>query len=527
MEEWESATAAVPPAASHDAAAATTGSSVVAGSLWHVASRVVPQLYTLVVSVVAARSLGPDGMGRQSFIAFVELSLIMLMTGGPFVALMRYTGETVGRERPEALGVLVRWAWRVEGAGALLGAAVLVGAAIRGSDPRAGWALAGVACALGILQVVPSALLVGLQRWRDATIAGLVTGTFTTIATVVVLAAGGGIVGMFAVEAVGSAVILLFTALLARRALADTTTDALPSAPDAALLRGVWRYAGVSAVSVGLTFVVARRSELFFLDHYSTNAEIAVYSIVFAAVTALVYVPDALASTMTPAFATLYGAGQLDRIRDGFARALRLLLTAVMPMTAATIALGPLFLRLVYGSAYDETGSVLLAMVALIPLAPIFALGTALVEGVGRLRILVVTAGLGAAVDLGLAALVVPEHGAQGAALANVGGQVALGLPLLLYAARLVGGFPLAPVSLARAAIASTAAALAAAGCLHLLDGWDALVVGLGAGTAVLAVLAVVLRVLSAEDGSWLDGLVGSRIPSLGRFVRATTAGAR
>jgi hypothetical protein len=88
-------------------------------------------------------------------------------------------------------------------------------------------------------------------------------------------------------------------------------------------------------------------------------------SIVFAAVTALVYVPDALASTMTPAFATLYGAGQLDRIRDGFARALRLLL-------------------------------------------------------------------------------------ARGAALANVGGQVVLGLPLLLYAARLVGRFVRATTARAR-----------------------------------------------------------------------------
>ena len=31
-----------------------------------------PQLYALVLSVVAARYLGPSGMGRQSFIAFIE-----------------------------------------------------------------------------------------------------------------------------------------------------------------------------------------------------------------------------------------------------------------------------------------------------------------------------------------------------------------------------------------------------------------------------------------------------------------------
>jgi len=68
---------------------ATTGRSVLRGGFWYTASRVVPQLYTLAISIVAARFLGPGGMGRQSFIAFVELSLVALLSNGIFFALMR------------------------------------------------------------------------------------------------------------------------------------------------------------------------------------------------------------------------------------------------------------------------------------------------------------------------------------------------------------------------------------------------------------------------------------------------------
>ena len=57
-----------------DPAAETTGSSVLGGGLWSLASRMLPSCYPFVVSIAAARFLGPDAMGRQSFIAFVSLS---------------------------------------------------------------------------------------------------------------------------------------------------------------------------------------------------------------------------------------------------------------------------------------------------------------------------------------------------------------------------------------------------------------------------------------------------------------------
>ena len=87
--------------------------------------------------------------------------------------------------------------------------------------------------------------------------------------------------------------------------------------------------------------MVATRSEFFFLAHFSTDSQIAFYSIAYSSVAALTLIPKSLASSTTPAFATLYGAGALERMRTGYSRSLRLLLLVTLPLTAAGFTLGP------------------------------------------------------------------------------------------------------------------------------------------------------------------------------------------
>jgi O-antigen/teichoic acid export membrane protein len=72
---------------------------VLGGGVWHTLSSLAPQRYVLVLSVVAARFLGTEGMGRQSFISFAATALTLVVTGGIPVALTRYTGERLGLDR--------------------------------------------------------------------------------------------------------------------------------------------------------------------------------------------------------------------------------------------------------------------------------------------------------------------------------------------------------------------------------------------------------------------------------------------
>ncbi|MBK9179268.1 MAG: polysaccharide biosynthesis C-terminal domain-containing protein [Acidimicrobiales bacterium] len=500
-----------------DAARMTTGASVLRGGVWNSASQLLPQAYTLVMSVVAARVLGPDDMGRQSYIAFVGIAVVALLTGGLPVALMRYIGELRGRGRPETARAMVRAAWRIELAAAALGGAGLVVAGLGRPPLGWAWALCGVSSAMAILHRVPSSVLIGMQRWRDSSVVGMVTGAGAAVGTVAVLLAGGGITAMFAVQAVVSAVNLLWTSRLARRRLPDrwAAPPAVPHRIDPGLRRAFTSFTLIATADAYLSFVVWRRTEFFFLERYAPPSELAIYSIAFAAASALVILPGALAGVVAPAVATLFGAGHDERIRSGFGRTVRLLVLLSLPITAMVLALGPAVLTGVYGADYAAAGPVLRIMMISFPLVPLVTVSQALLEGIGRIRFQLLISALAAATNLTLDVLLIPSHQARGAALANGLAQVVASLPLLVYAARKVGGVRLHWSHLARAALASVACGLVAWGALGPAVDVVGRILGLGvalaAGVLAFWVVAAIVKVLHRDDAAWLTDSVGER----------------
>jgi O-antigen/teichoic acid export membrane protein len=484
-------------------ATATTGASVLRGGLWYAASFALPQLYTLVVSVAAARALGTEGMGRQSFISFVELSAAVLVAGGLPRALVRTIGEQAGRDGGRSVRALVRWSRGIVVAAAALGGGAVAVAGLLRADLRSAWLLAAVACAAAVLHHVPAAVLSGLQRWRQAATVSLVTGAAGAAATVAVLVAGGGIVEMFLVEAAVTVVNLAWTEALARRALAQ-----LPPAGPAPDRGPVLRYAGLGTVEVVLALVVWRRSEFLFLDRYASDTELALYSVAFAATAALARLPEAVASVVTPAVATLVGAAHHDRIRAGFGRSLRLLCLLTLPLTAIVLAAGPALLRVVYGDDYAGTGRVLVVMMVAFPAVPLLRLATGVHAGFGRIGVQLSASAAAAAVDVGLAALLVPAHGAEGAAVANAAAQVVAAVPIVLWAARITGGVDWAPATQLRVAAASVAAGLVAWAVVSAADGPAGVVLAVAAGSAAFLAAGVPLRVLSADDAAWVRAAV-------------------
>jgi O-antigen/teichoic acid export membrane protein len=494
--------------ASHFGAEATTGSSVMRGGLWKMLSNALPQVYALAISIAAARYLGPDGMGRQSFIAFIELSVIQVLTSGFALSLQRYVGESVGADRSAEARWLARQVFRVIGAAAFVGGGALVALGLLGAEPKAAWIFAGSAAFSGILASVPGAILTGLQRWREATLAGLVTGGFGTVATVIVLALGGRISAMFAVEAASLLIVLVWTGLLARRSI-SAVSDEITPAPG--LRHRSLRFAGYSSISALLYLIVWRRSEFFFLNHYSSDAQIAFYSIAFSLVTAVARLPSAMGQVLAPAVATLLGAGEHERIRRGFGRALRLLVVVTVPVSVATAALGPAAIRVIWGSAFADARDPLLIMVAASLLTPITVLSSSLLAGLAHVRLPLLATAAAGVVDLGLAAVLVPHHGAIGAAIANGAAQATAGIPMIVYSGRLQGPIEWGWGRLARCAAVSAAGGAVAWGVSASLGGVAGLFLGLVAGSAVFFALAAAIGFLSRDDADWLGDVVGSR----------------
>jgi O-antigen/teichoic acid export membrane protein len=503
----------------HDAATATTGASVARGSAWYFAVNALPQLYLVLISIAAAHYLGPDLFGRQSFIAFVEISLVLLLTQGFVFAESRFVAASLGERKPGVVAGLVRYGWRIAIPSAAVGGAVMVVLAVAGSDPEAAWILAGAAAAITILMRAPQAVLSGLQRWRGLAILGLVTGTVSLAATLAVLAAGWGITGMFAVEAAAAVVGLIWTAVLAGRAIRPITRRGEEEKPP---LREMLRFAGVATAGIVLTLIVWRRSEFLFLDAYSSDAQIGFYSVAFAAVTALMYAPTAVAGTLLPAVATLYGAGATERIRTGYSRAARLVLVMALPLGAGAAALGPELIRLVYGEDFADAGTVLLVLLAPFPLFALMGLATSVLEAMGHLRVPFLSGLVAAAVNIGLAFALVPPYDATGAALASSIAQVIAALPPIVYAHRFVRGVRWSAAFVARVVVATAVGGGAAAGCVVVIGGVLGVTAGALAGAGAFAAIAGATRMLPKDDAAWLDstigGLIGGRVGRLVRF---------
>lgn len=488
----------------------TTASNVLSGALWTVLANGLAPMLLLAQSIAAARFLGPSGMGRQSYIAWAELTVGFVLSAGATGTLSRYLGATIaGGRGGQMRSVLRMFAW-LQCVAALIPVPLFVLAfAPRDGELRMAWTLAGVGAALLVAQAVANTVLVALQHWRQAAVVSLATSAVATVATVAVLAAGGGIRGMFAVD-VGA---LILSGIWSWTLAARLIRESMPAAvPPGELRREVLGYAGIVLMQMALAYLVWQRSEFFFLDRYSPAREIAMYSIAFATVTGLQRLPEGLTLTLIPSMSVLVGADERTRLHAATSRAIRLVWTMSTPLAAGIVALGPAALRLVYGSDYRASGPVIAILATILPVVLVARVGASVLHALGQVRTVLGCLFAGVVVDIAVCLLLVPDHGAVGAAVANVTAQ-AVASALETYAARRqTGAFGLPWWHLGGATVAGLASGAAAWGCVAVLPDALGLVTGVVVGTAVYVVAFRALRPVTDDDLLWVERVAGQRL---------------
>ena len=486
-----------------------SGSTLLAGSVWVIASSALPQIYVLSSSILVARFLSVDDMGVQSFIAFVSASLMMICSFGLSGSLVRYGGELVGQDRLGALRGLVWWTARIQLFGALLTGVVLVVIGLFSPDLQALWMWAAVGTAIGTMQSVPVAVLSVLRRWRETSIITLVIGLAYTIGIAGVLIAGGGLTGVFALGAVVGAVAFVWTTILALRFLNAVApqSEAVPE-----LHRPLLGYAATIWAGFLLTFVVLRRSEFFFLNHYSSAKAIAYYSVAFAVVAGLGSGVESLGGVVAPTVAALKGAGSTERIGPAFSRAMRIVIMVSVPLSAFGIVFGPALIRLIYGDDYANTGAPLKIMLGAFPVIALMSLCAGLLWGIGRVRVWLLVFCVAAVVDVSLDFLLIPAHAEVGAALANIGAQVTAAVLIIGYTVRLFAPIEWQARVLTRAVVAAVIAAGAGWMVLGIVDGAAGIVAGMLSTLVAFCLLSRWMRTVPATDAAWISAAVRGRV---------------
>jgi O-antigen/teichoic acid export membrane protein len=470
----------------------------------------------LLVSVITARYLAPEALGRYAFLLWLAgLAAVALSLGLP-TTVTRYAAESLGAGRPREAGALLRLVLRWQIALAAAAALVMAGAGLFVEDSwRLPLALAALSVPALVLHGSLAAFLSGLQRFRGQAALGAATlvAQAALLLLAVVLDAGlpGLLLAHAAVNALGVGVLAWLARAEGRR------RQALPGgAPLAAAARAdVLRYARGVSLLVVLDAVVWQRTEVAFLQALASPAEVAFYALAFGVAGQVSRIPYQLSVVVFPSFPALVGAGRAAELAGLHATAMRYLVLLGAPLAVGLAVTAPAVIRVLYGAAYAPAAPVL-AILALGGLVTIAAGASPAVLHATKEQGRLLRQGLlAAAADLALALLLVPRAGALGAALASVLAQ-ALGSALAIRAAARVAGAAIPAAALARITLAALGMGAVAAVPVHALGGGAGLLAAGLLGLAAYPLALRLLRALTAEDLDRARVLV-ERLPTAAR----------
>lgn len=488
--------------------------NILTNSFWYGFELVAEAVVTAVMSIAAARVLGPAQLGPFVYLTFLTNVAGRLGGLGIAEAARRYISEYLASGQPGVARSVFFATLRIQTLLALLIPAIGIAVAWVAGDPAHFWV------AVLLIASVGPALVSSIAALSNVAAENFARNVPSAIAGVVLYAAlmsltlilGWGIVGLAA-------------AVFARRLLEMIMriTQALrwmlrlPRVPTPqGLNRRLIAFSGQAGLVMLLTLVVWDRSEVIFLKHFCDVRQLAYYSVAFGLTEQLLMLPNVVGGAIGAALMAEFGRGGKDasRLVNTSVRKLSLL---VLPAHVGMAALSAPFVTALYGRAYIPAIPALMAAALLAVPKAFYWLPTTVCQAAEKqsiiLRWLVITGLL----NIGLNALIIPGLGAQGAAIAKGTAQAVVVLGMWRSATRI---FPLETPWGALLRIFAAAAAMGAAVFAFgvLTPPVLALAGGVPLGVAVYMLALRLTRAVGRAEADELAG-VATRLPGPARRI--------
>jgi O-antigen/teichoic acid export membrane protein len=474
--------------------------SLARNTFWYGLVTVIGLVMGVVMSVVLARGLGPTAMGEYSYVTWASRTLTAIATLGFALGTVRYTASALANgDRDLAWGFVQLMRRRQLVATAIVAALALI--AVLGVAPDTlRWPLAIVCVGLFpiTLEHIWSHAVHGAQRYDLTTQVSTIKMGLQLVFTVVALALGFGILGVIVGSALGTSV---SCALQYRRSRSIYAGAGRP-VPEATR-REVNAYLVPLSVVVVLDALVWDRSEIFFLRLWSSSDDVAFYSLAFGLATKAMLLPEITVGALLPAFAALHGRGAMDEFERVYRHALRYVALAALPIAAVGIPLAPAMVRLLYGEEYLTVAALFAAMAGVAVFASLRRVAWTALRGLGDRRCAVTATTIAAALNIGLAVLLIPRAGIWGAVVANTAAQLVATTWAFVVMSRVHRcRFPAADVVRVAAAAGLAGATTLALAPLHP----ELIRLALAGGGGVLTFLgaAIALRIVGAREWAFV-----------------------
>jgi lipopolysaccharide exporter len=481
--------------------------------MWLTVDTVASMAGAFYCSILVARRLGPDFMGTYNYVLYFATVLKMVADLAIPVTVRKFSAEFIGREDYDAVRTLVRRAIRLQARLAGLGVAVGLGVVFATFAPeqRVVGALAVVSIIPSMLLGIPSGALWAAGHLRQNVVSSLAAQVVNVVGTTVSVLAGWGLVGLTASLLVSRIVDFVVRFHLFRRLYSR-----MPGLPrvgplDSSLKGRMIRFAAQQMVLALLYALLFDRMEVFFLRGMAPSREIAFFSISFTLVSYLLQFPQNLADSASVRVWVEHGRSPAEAARTTAIATWFVMLFAAPALFGVAAVSDPL-LRLLYGARY-------LPAIPVLAVLSVLSLGLAvsqpaqlLLVGAGRNGIYIAWLCVAGLVSVAGNLLLVPAHGAVGAALAKGAGQATAAAGFLAYAWIAFRTRP--PLwRMARLLLACAAMAVAVRLVGRNLAPLLALLVGIPLGAVLFILFARWLRFLDASDGDRLRQL-GRLVPS-------------
>jgi O-antigen/teichoic acid export membrane protein len=380
---------------------------------------------TICVSAIMARTLGPQNMGVYSYAMWIVGTLGILANIGLPAALTKYVSEFMGSGDTSTAVRIGKRLLRIQ---------LIVGLAVAGltaclwffhTPYRSIIILAAVMILLQALQQGFLAALAGVQRFDRIAWISLYAAIAQVASVGIAALLHAGVIGMLWATLAGLTLGTWLAYLAVNRLLLTLPVTPSLSAP---ATRDVFLRIRKFSITISyillLDTIVWQRSEVLFLKWYSTLPQIAFYTLAFSIATKLSEVSGTFSSTLLPLYSESFGRSGLKDLGQVYVKALKYLqMVMVFPCLLAAAICKPL-VELLYGSSYNPVVLPLQLLLVSLAVTSIGVVGSPLLVGTEKQSFIAKYGTFVAVLNIAMDLVLIPRHGALGAAIANCTAQI-------------------------------------------------------------------------------------------------------
>lgn len=397
--------------------------------LFLLSGQIVSKLIAFGYGVLFARLLGPQNFGVYSFV----IAYLALFTTISDLGLNRLIMRDVARN-PHQLGLYfwnilsLRLALAAAALAVLVGSLILTG--IGGSTVVLA-AIAGLTLFPSAVATTLDGLAVARQQMNLIAISQALLALLTAVFGGAALLTGGSLGNLFVALALAS--VLHASSLLfywwKHHLLGQPVAQ--PRFWREAFLRA-WPYALLSFLGV-----VYFRIDTVMLNFMKGPEVTGQYAAAYRILDASIFVPAALTTAVFPVFAQLH-MGHREELWQLYARTMKVLAIAAIPLMGTLAALAPEVIRLFYGLAYEKAVPALRVLSLAIFFVFVHSPTGALLLSAENLKLTLALSFLTASFNIGLNLLLIPSYSIIGAGVATVLSEVASFIIFVLVAQHIV-----------------------------------------------------------------------------------------